>query len=284
VSEETADRHGEAEGGRDHVESVLDDPGEPAPAAAGVSDRGHHRRRNEDSFALGRCRTADGRPAVMAVVADGVASVPGGDVASSTAGTAAIAAGSEALAEGEEPAYAATVAVEAAKLAVSALAPDEGRPPACTYVSALVVDETAIVSWLGDSRAYWLAPGDPQLLTEDDSWATEMIAAGLADPETVHLDTRAHVITRWLAADAPDVSARSIQVDLDDSGVLLLCSDGVWNHLPDPQVLQDVLARTGAGLDAMHGARALVQAALDDGGTDNATAVLVTVAPERGGH
>lgn len=285
----------------DHVEIVLAPAREPAgsaPRAAGVSDRGHHRRRNEDSFALGRCHTVDGREAVVAVVTDGVASVPDGDAASRTAGTAAVAAATEALGEGEHPRIAAATAVEAARQAVAALAPSEGRPPACTYVAALVVGSEAVVSWVGDSRAYWLAPGASRLLTEDDSWASEMVAAGMATAESVHRDPRSHVITRWLAADAPDVGARSVEIDLDASGVLLLCSDGIWNHLPAAETLEAVLgygsdrsreaSGHGSGAsppdpdDVSAGSRALVRAALDDGGTDNATAVLVAAGPAVG--
>ncbi|MEJ2865792.1 PP2C family protein-serine/threonine phosphatase [Actinomycetospora flava] len=272
--------------GAEHAEEVLDAPEDvrgTVVLGAGVTDRGHRRRRNEDSFALTRATTADGKPAVVAVVCDGVASVPGGDTASRTACDVAVAAGHEALTSGQDLDDAAATAAEAARKAVAALAPGSGSAPACTYVAAVLDAGRAVVSWAGDSRAYWLCPGSPDesaVLTEDDSWAAEMVAAGIVGADDALSDPRAHVITRWLAADAPDVVARHRTWELDEHGVLLLCSDGVWNHLPDPAVLAAVLDGTPRDAEAVHaGVCALVEAALDDGGHDNATAILLALAP-----
>lgn len=264
--------------GADHVEDELD-PAE-GPAAAGVSDRGHRRRRNEDAFALGRATTPDGAAATVVVVADGVASVPNGDTASRVACDVAVSAGCAALTDDPDLDAAGAHAAAAARRAVAALAPGTGAPPACTYVAAVVRAGEAVVSWVGDSRAYWLAPGGGSaLLTEDDSWASEMIAAGIVGADDAFSDPRAHVITRWLAADAPEIEARSVRCRLEPGGALLLCSDGVWNHVADPAVLAAVLDPAWLPDDVAAGARALVQAALDDGGTDNATAVLLALGP-----
>lgn len=276
--------------GVEHAEETLEPPGDgdggrSALLGAGVTDRGHRRRRNEDAFALTRAHTGEGVAAVVAVVCDGVASVPGGATASRTACDVAIASGVEALAGGQDLDDAAATAAEAARRAVAALAPGSGASPACTYVSAVLDAGRAVVSWAGDSRAYWLCPASPEdsaLLTEDDSWAAEMVAAGIVGAEDALSDPRAHVITRWLAADAPDVVARQRSWALDDSGVLLLCSDGVWNHLPEPAVLAAILGSAGTTTDVHAGARALVDAALDEGGHDNATAVLLALSPVRG--
>ncbi|PVY96196.1 PP2C family protein-serine/threonine phosphatase [Actinomycetospora cinnamomea] len=270
--------------GVEHAEEVLADPGGTGATVlgAGVTDRGHRRRRNEDAFALERVET-EGGAAVVAVVCDGVASVPGGATASRTACDVAVAAGRDALAAGQDLDRAAAAAADAARRAVAALAPGVGAAPACTYVAAVLDTGRAVVTWVGDSRAYWLCPASPEdsaVLTEDDSWAAEMVAAGVVGEEDALSDPRAHVITRWLAADAPDVLPRHGSWALDDSGVLLLCSDGVWNHLPEPAVLAAALGSevTPADGDAVHaGAKALVDAALAEGGHDNATAVLLAV-------
>lgn len=282
------DECGRRPAGVDHAEEVLTAPDPDGTGAvihgAGVTDRGHRRRRNEDSYALVRARTTDGPSQVVAVVCDGVASVPGGATASRTACDVAVAAGGGAAGRGEDLETVAATAAESARRAVAALAPGgAGSSPACTYVAAALDTGRAVVSWVGDSRAYWLVPGAPEqsgVLTEDDSWAAEMVAAGIVDADAAWSDPRAHVITRWLAADAPDVVARQVTCAMDVPGMLLLCSDGVWNHLPDPATLADVLAPDRIAHDAvLDGARALVQAALDDGGHDNATAVLLAVGP-----
>jgi serine/threonine protein phosphatase PrpC len=272
--------------GVEHAEDVLGNPDTGTAAlivlGAGVTDRGHRRRRNEDAFDLVRVATETG-DVVVAVVCDGVASVPGGATASRAACDVAVAAGREALAGGQDLDEAAATTADAARRAVAALAPGAGQAPACTYVAAVLDAERAVVSWVGDSRAYWLCPATPEdsaVLTEDDSWAAEMVAAGVVGAADALSDPRAHVITRWLAADAPDVVARHRSWVLDDTGVLLLCSDGVWNHLPDPAVLAAALpsAATPTDADGVHaGALALVDAALDDGGHDNATAILLAV-------
>jgi serine/threonine protein phosphatase PrpC len=286
------DACGRRPAGVEHAEDVLPPPdvgaAGPVVLGAGVTDRGHRRRRNEDAFDLIRVPTDSG-DAVVAVVCDGVASVPGGATASRTACDVAVAAGREALSSGQDLDDAAATIADAARRAVAALAPGSGQAPACTYVAAVLDAGRAVVSWVGDSRAYWLCPATPEdsaVLTEDDSWAAEMVAAGVVGAEDALSDPRAHVITRWLAADAPDVVARHRSWALDDTGVLLLCSDGVWNHLPDPAVLASILASalpsdtTPADAESVHaGALALVDAALDDGGHDNATAVLLALGP-----
>ena len=282
---------GHRRAGAEHAEEVLDAPAPdtegPVVLGAGVTDRGHRRRRNEDAFALTRVTTDAGGEAVVAVVCDGVASVPGGATASRTACDVALAAGQEALAAGQGLDDAAATAAAAARRAVAALAPGQGSAPACTYVAAVLDAGRAVVTWVGDSRAYWLCPSAPEdsaVLTEDDSWAAEMVAAGYVGEEDAQSDPRAHVITRWLAADAPDVRARFRSWALDDSGVLLLCSDGVWNHLPEPAVLARVLGSSPTDGDGVHaGAKALVDAALQEGGHDNATAILLALSPAPGG-
>ncbi len=266
---------------------MLADPPEgttgPVVRGAGVTDRGHRRRRNEDSYAMVRTQAPDGISRIVAVVCDGVASVPGGATASRTACDVAVAAGSDAVRRGEDLETVAATAAEAARRAVAALAPGGGAAPACTYVAAALDTEHAVVSWVGDSRAYWLVPSAPDesaVLTEDDSWAAEMVAAGLVGAGDAWHDPRAHVITRWLAADAPDVVARAATVPLEGDGVLMLCSDGVWNHLPDPATLAAILDPDRIAHGGVHEAAcALVQAALDDGGHDNATAVVLAVVP-----
>jgi len=149
----------------------------------------------------------------------------------------------------------------------------------------------AVVSWIGDSRAYWLAgDGSSRLLSTDDSWAEEIANAGLMSREDAARDRRAHVLTRWLGRDAPSGPAHARRVRLGVPGVLMLCSDGLWNHLPDPDVLARLAAPAlgGATPDADDGgeqhpalaaALALLSAALDDGGHDNTTLAIVPIVP-----
>lgn len=261
---------------RDHVEFRL------GPAAA-VTDRGLRRRRNEDACAIGRIATPSGE-VLIASVCDGVASARRGDEASLAAAEACVAAvltrivahgvsGLDGLAS-----VGASAAAEAAADLVRLGDPSD--PPATTYTGAVTRGGSAVVSWVGDSRVYWLAQdGTSQLLSVDDSWAEEIAAAGVMTREQAHADRRAHVLTRWLGHDSPEGPARARRFRPAAPGFLLLCSDGIWNHIPDADQLAALLDGTDVAADA----RAVVDAALADGGYDNATVVLVPLDPADGG-
>ena len=113
----------------------------------------------------------------------------------------------------------ATAASAAAATAAADLGRGGGDSPACTYVAAVVRGGDAVVSWIGDSRAYWLAgDGSSRLLSTDDSWAEEIANAGLMSREEAARDRRAHVLTRWLGRDAPSGPAHARRVRLGVPG------------------------------------------------------------------
>ena len=126
---------------------------------------------------------------------------------------------------------------------------------------------------VGDSRAYWLPepPAPAQQLTVDDSLAQELITAGAAaDSEAVQRG--AHTLTRWLGADTESKpwSESSVHtITAVGPGSLLMCTDGLWNYLPDAADI----GRFCTGTDATATARALIEYALQAGGQDNITVV-----------
>jgi serine/threonine protein phosphatase PrpC len=228
---------------------------------AGVSDRGLRHHRNEDSMALRPAVTPDGRTVVVAVVCDGVSTSERPDEASAAAVSAAARLLLTAVQAGEGDAEALTdQAVRTADEAVAALArdSDHGNPPACTFVSALVgVDAGITVGWLGDSRAYWLdGDGASRQLTQDDA------------------EEGSHAIEAWLGADSGTPEPHVLSFAPPGPGVLLVCSDGLWNYVERAGDLA-ALALPEAATDPKAAAVRLVRAALDGGGHDNITAVLV---------
>ncbi|NUP47194.1 MAG: serine/threonine-protein phosphatase, partial [Catenulispora sp.] len=228
---------------------------------AGISDRGRRHHRNEDSMALRPAVTPDGRTVIVAVVCDGVSTSERPDEASAAAVSAAARLLLTAVQAGEGAAEELTAqAVRTADAAVAALSrdSDHGNPPACTYVSALVGADTGItVGWLGDSRAYWLAAdGGSRQLTRDDA------------------EEGSHAIEAWLGDDSGAPEPHVLSFVPSGPGVVLVCSDGLWNYVEAAADLA-ALALPEALTEPMPAATRLVRTALDAGGHDNITAVLV---------
>jgi serine/threonine protein phosphatase PrpC len=286
---------------RDHLEA------DGGTAGAAVSDRGRRHHRNEDAMWL-----AVGADAADVVVSDGVSASFDPDAASDIA----VRAAGELLAAARHPdlpidtgnpdetvglenlerpagavglAGSVAHAITGAAAAVASLA-HTGDPrraaanPACTIVAAAVRGPHVGYGWVGDSRVYWLGPEGPaEQLTEDDSWATHVIAMG-ADPVSAMNDPKAHAITAWLGADAGPVRPRVRSFTATQPGHLILCSDGLWNYLLDPAEFGDLVRECLAAANSLLGAvRALAAYANASGGADNITVAVIPVRPSPAG-
>lgn len=250
---------------------------------AAVTDRGKLHARNEDAMAL-RLTEAG----AVLVVCDGVSTSDNPDVAAHDAVERAADLLAEKLAAGADPGVATTAAVVEAAKAVADLADTQclDRAPACTFVSAVINSETVTIGWIGDSRAYWLADPDSTVesrcLTTDDSWAIAMVAAGLGDYETLAADPRAHALTAWLGADASEISPHVVSVPVSAPGVVLVCTDGLWNYLDTADAMAAAALPTALS-DPIGAAHALADLALDAGGHDNITVAIAPVPLMRSG-
>lgn len=181
-----------------------------------------------------------------------------------------------------------TPALEAAQQAVAAVSPDEpggySQPPATTLVAAVITADGIVTANVGDSRAYWIdaTAGEAcRQLSRDDSLAGEAIAAGMS-PAEAYAGNDAHVITRWLGADAPEVSPHTRVTRLAGPGIVVVCSDGLWNYFEAPGLLASLLVPGQPGQDhepLLGSARRLVEAALTAGGHDNITVALCAIGP-----
>ncbi|MGW1869162.1 PP2C family protein-serine/threonine phosphatase [Streptomyces mauvecolor] len=274
---------------RDHMEQELG-------SVSAVSDRGLRHHRNEDSFALSSTALPDGSPAVVAIVCDGVSSATRPDEASAAAAAAANEALLAALPQGTHPQQAMHDAILSAAEAVNSLAAEPGQAhwddphrhqnaPACTLVGAVSAGGLLVVGWVGDSRAYWV-PDDrataPARLTEDDSWAAQMVAARLMSEADAYADERAHAITGWLGADAYELDPHTASFKPDRSGVVVVCTDGLWNYAEAAEEMARVIPADAAERP-LHSAQVLVGHALDGGGHDNVTVAVLPFAVEQQG-
>ncbi len=259
--------------------------------AAGVSDRGRRHHRNEDALALRRLgsgHSSGQHGAVVVVVCDGVSSADRPDEASETAAEVAAEVLVTALHAGQGPVIATREAIHAAGQAVTGLAGSARTArdaPACTLVSAVVTHRTVTVGWVGDSRAYWIPrtrtrSALPTRLTEDDSWLAQVLAAGTLTLAEAAIDQRAHAITAWLGEDATPLDPHIVTFTPPGSGVVVVCTDGLWNYLDNADALAAALLTQPpeAPLDA---ARRLVETALNCGGRDNVTAAVVPFGSSR---
>jgi serine/threonine protein phosphatase PrpC len=217
----------------------------------------------------------------VAVVCDGVSTTRRPDEASLAAAQAAVRVLLDAARTGDDLAESSRNAVSAAREAVIRLDDGPGDsplldPPSATFVSAVMTAGAVTLCWLGDSRGYWLGAGpepSAERLTVDDSVAGEMVAAGLLSETEALALPQAHVVTGWVGPDLGGAAPHVARFEPPGPGVLLLCSDGLWNYQPEAAKLAE-LALPGALTEPLAAAAALVEFALKSGGMDNVTVVL----------
>jgi serine/threonine protein phosphatase PrpC len=265
-----ADRPHEA--GNDRIELDL-------AIAAAVSDRGLVHRRNEDAFRV----EVIGERAVAAVVCDGISSASAGDAAAVSAAGAAATVLAQALRDAAADASCAILeAIRAANGAVEQV-PWTTRAnrgmPSCTLVCALLRDGEIVIGSVGDSRAYLIDSAGTCQLTVDDSWAQEQVADGLLTPEQAMKDRRAHAITHWIGADAPERAPRLAALRPDGPGRLVLCTDGLWNYVATADELGELISALPPGAAPAAVASALTDTAVNRGGRDNITVAVIDIPP-----
>jgi serine/threonine protein phosphatase PrpC len=257
----------------DHIETVL------SPVFAAVSDRGLKHSRNEDRFGI---RQNSG---CACVVCDGVSSSRESELASSAVSETVADVLHAALQKGTisdtEAAMRRAIAAGEATLAAHPAHDANDNPPSTTVVAALVADETVTVGWVGDSRAYWIGAEGARQLTSDHSWMNAVVSAGEMTVEEAEKSPQAHAITRWLGADAGENSAAdTAQFRIPGPGILLLCTDGLWNYAASPEAMARLVQEAdGAGEDALAVARKLIEFAITQGGQDNITAIVLRWKP-----
>jgi serine/threonine protein phosphatase PrpC len=183
----------------------------------------------------------------------------------------------------EAAASAVAQAIRAANLAVCAqhVANPVSDPPGTTIAAAFVHRRRVTVGWVGDTRAYWMTEPSVELLTHDHSWVNEALARGeVKDADEVQ-GALAHTITKCLGplevGDQPAEVEPDIRCyDLAAPGVVLLCTDGLWNYAPKSADLAAILRAASKHADAVDVARLLVNYALARGGQDNVSVAVYT--------
>jgi protein phosphatase len=151
----------------------------------------------------------------------------------------------------------------------------EGMPPAATTLTMYAAFwPRAFVLHVGDSRMYRLRDGVLERLTTDQTFAQMMVQAGALSPAGAESSHLKHVL--WSALGTQEIVPEVVITDCTRRGVVMLCTDGLTNHVSDDEI-REHLAR---GQSAEQACQGLIDLALERGGRDNVTVVIGQVKPE----
>jgi protein phosphatase len=243
-------------------------PSGPAATFATRTDEGTERGNNEDACGV----HAEGPLHVLIAVADGVGGEDGGEVASRTAIDVTLRAYRDSPA-----AWTATKrlvrAVQEANIEIHdrALLVTELRRMATTLTAVVIDGGMAHAAHVGDSRLYLFRDGALVQKTKDHTVAGARRRVGLISAEAEKAHPERSVLTRSLGRELI-ASVDRIAFPLAAGDALLLCSDGLYNVLEEP----DMIAALATG-DAETACRALIDRANGIGTPDNVTAAVAMV-------
>ena len=246
--------------------SVGQQAGRSALQVAIATDIGRVRHNNEDYVQAERV-VRDGRRYSMWAVADGVGGGPKGELASKTAVETIV----DYLAHEPwaDPSVALTEAFALANRNVYEIT-GEGSA-ASTMVAALVSEPEGMVciANVGDSRAYIVVGGVARQITDDHSIVAARVAAGQISAAEARTAPDRNVLTRSIGSEAETLVDIFGPRQLQPNERLVLCTDGVHGMIDDAAI-----GRIGSGHPIHESAGALVAAAVEAGGKDNATALV----------
>ncbi|EFM12956.1 protein serine/threonine phosphatase [Paenibacillus curdlanolyticus YK9] len=238
---------------------------------ANRTDIGRVRQENEDSHWVGELQGG----IVAAVVADGMGGHLAGEVASKLT-VDALSASLGAVAPGmsnEDCEALLRSAIKSANEIVFDTASGNERYSnmGTTVVVAVIEGERAVIGHVGDSRIYRLDADGLIQLTDDHTLVNELLKSGQITAEEAAHHPRRNVIMRAVGTD-PEVEADVSITSLSSSDLLMLCSDGLTDMVSHEQMLATLQSET---LDLDGKADRLIQLALQAGGDDNITVILL---------
>jgi protein phosphatase len=158
------------------------------------------------------------------------------------------------------------------KIALAMSENDALKGMATTAAAVLVGQERPVVAHVGDSRIYRFRNGKLSQITQDHSWVSEQVRAGVLSDADARRHPWRNVVTRALSGgDDPDVEVA--EIDLEPGDKLMVCSDGL-SGVVAVEKLQSIIGSTD-GLQET--CQALIDAANDAGGPDNITVAMLKV-------
>jgi protein phosphatase len=165
-------------------------------------------------------------------------------------------------------------AVMRAHAAIVDMGNEAGGKPATTLTMYAGFWPRAFIVHVGDSRMYRYRDGELTLFTSDQTYEQLMLESGAIKPGSPEAARLKHVL--WSAVGNDEVVPQIVYTDITRRDVLLVCSDGLTKHVTD----DEIKARLARDETAEENVRALVNLALERGGTDNVTAVVGKIRPK----
>ena len=247
----------------------------PGIEVAGLTDVGRQRENNEDSYLYWEAPTdADfSRKGRLAIIADGMGGYEGGQEASRLAVETV-----RHIYDGEfngSPQTTLLGALETAHNTIQRYAEQHpefhGMGTTCTAVS--IVDRQLCFAHVGDSRLYLVRAGSVSRLTRDHSYVGRLVESGIVRSEDAESHPQRHILTAALGSGrevVPDVPEHPVVLEKGDT--LVLCTDGLWSLIGEQDLAR--IVRSGPPAQSC---QQLVQMALDRGGPDNITLLVLHV-------
>ena len=240
----------------------------------GITDVGLVRRENQDAYAI-KEQTKTGQ--TVCVVCDGMGGAAGGKLASHIAATTFIEELEKRLIFDMGPEDLKRASSEAVAMANDAIREAAEKSPeysgmGTTLVSAVTYEEGVVITNVGDSRAYYIAPGRILRVTKDHSLVERMVDRGDITYEEARRHPNRNLITRALGPDI-DAECDGYVRPMEPGEYLLLCTDGLINTVTDQEMLFEALH--GEGL--AESLAAMLEIAKRRGASDNVTAILMQV-------
>lgn len=234
---------------------------------------GKRRESNQDSYAVLRHADLGGTRDALLVVADGMGGVKGGEIASRIVAET-ITESVQSLSDSLDGTALLTEAIHVANAQVLAKNHADSRSEmqrmGTTCVAAILEGSSLVVGNVGDSRAYLLHQGRLFQITQDHSQVWKQVQSGQMSREEARSSKYRNVVTRMVGLTDP-VEPDLFPITLKEGDVLLLCSDGLSSEVPDSHIAR-LLAESTSPQEA---SERLVSAALEAGGSDNITVVVL---------
>jgi PPM family protein phosphatase len=233
------------------------------------SDIGCLRKNNEDSF--GYWESEDDqqfqRKGRLAVVADGMGGYEGGQEASRLAVETLVSVYRDFA--GDDPQAALNEALQSAHQQIReyGFAHPELRGMGTTCTAAAIVQDSLYYVHVGDTRLYLVRDGEITRVTRDHSYVGRLVEAGMISEEEAETHPQRNILTAALGTN-PDLimDAPEHPQPLRPDDVLLICSDGLWGQVRDPEILKAVGKHS-----VQKAGKVLIELARERGGPDNIT-------------